>query len=42
MRYLLDKYPVDSVRYFLLINDPDKKILIFHGMILLIHIIQSY
>jgi len=25
MRYLLDKYPVDSVRYFLLINDPDKK-----------------
>ena len=25
LRYLLDKYPVDSIRYFLLINDPDKK-----------------
>lgn len=25
LRYLLDKYPTDSIRYFLLINDPDKK-----------------
>lgn len=25
LRYLLDKYPADSIRYFLLINDPDKK-----------------
>lgn len=25
LRYLLDKYPVDSIRYFFLINDPDKK-----------------
>lgn len=25
LRYLLDKYPADSIRYFFLINDPDKK-----------------
>ena len=25
LRYLLDKYPTDSIRYFFLINDPDKK-----------------
>lgn len=25
LRYLLDKYPADSIRYFFLINDPEKK-----------------
>lgn len=25
LRYLLNKYPADSIRYFFLINDPDKK-----------------
>ena len=25
LRYLLDNYPADSIRYFFLINDPDKK-----------------
>lgn len=25
LRYLLDNYPTDSIRYFFLINDPDKK-----------------